>query len=487
VLTPARTHAGGAELAAGDSRALKTFNYMNKSMHEHMRRAAVLAAALGALAWGGPGASLGAQEMRRLTLEEAVAEARANHPTVAAAEARAAGAREQVAVAGAGRWPGLVLEGGVLASTDPVAAFGGRLRQGRFTEADFDPARLNRPEALTDFDAALVLGWTPVDFSRDAGIRAARAGADAAGLGAAWTERVAGYQAEVRYVEAAGAAVLLTAAEAALQAAEANFALVTRQAEEGLVTDADVLRARAALEQARVAVIRAEQGVTDARARLGLALGWSPRVVPVPAIEALVLGAEAPSGGDGRGRTDLTASEQRVAATAAMVDQASRARIPTVQGFARLEAHTDDAFTRHGDSWTVGLRVSVPVFSGFEVRSRRDAARAEHTAAALEHDHALDQARTQLAELRRGAESGRRAALAAEAGAEAAREAARLVRLRFEEGLATTAELLAAEASAVHHEGAAVQARLDHRLVVASLLLLDDPRLDITNVEGANR
>src|SRR5690606_33558497 len=125
--------------------------------------------ALGALGWAGGVAPLGAQEVRPLTLEEAVAEGRANHPSVAIAGARAAGAREQVAVAGASRWPALMLEGGVMASTDPVAAFGGRLRQGAFTEADFDPARLNRPDALTDLDGALVLGWAPVDFSRDAG------------------------------------------------------------------------------------------------------------------------------------------------------------------------------------------------------------------------------------------------------------------------------------------------------------------------------
>ncbi|MEX2468095.1 MAG: TolC family protein, partial [Gemmatimonadota bacterium] len=139
------------------------------------------------------------------------------------------------------------------------------------------------------------------------------------------------------------------------------------------------------------------------------------------------------------------------------------------------------------DSWSLGLRVSVPLFTGFELGARRDAARAELTTATLERDRRLNEARAALDEARRGLESRRRRVLAAEAAAEAATEAARLMRLRYEEGLATTAELLGAESAAVRHATGAVQARLDHRIVSASLRLLDDPRLDTLSGEGVNR
>ncbi|MEX2466945.1 MAG: TolC family protein, partial [Gemmatimonadota bacterium] len=57
---------------------------------------------------------LDAQEVRRISLSEAVEEARANHPDVGIADARASAARRQVTVAGASRWPTLGLEAGVL-------------------------------------------------------------------------------------------------------------------------------------------------------------------------------------------------------------------------------------------------------------------------------------------------------------------------------------------------------------------------------------
>jgi outer membrane protein TolC len=131
--------------------------------------------------------------------------------------------------------------------------------------------------------------------------------------------------------------------------------------------------------------------------------------------------------------------------------------------------------------------VSLPLFTGFEVGARAAAARAELEAVTVEHEQRLSEARTTLAEARRGAESSRRAALAAEAASAAAGEAARLTRLRYEEGMATTAELLAAEAGATRQSAAAVHARLEHRIATARLLLLDDPALDMASAQGANR
>ena len=427
------------------------------------------------------------QEWVAVGLEDAVAQAREQHPTVVAARQRASAASSQVRAEGASRWPILGAEMGVLTSTDPVAAFGGRLRQGRFTQADFDPDLLNAPDALTDVDGALVLGWTPVDFSRDAAVSAARARATAADMGALWAERMAGFQAEVRYVEAAGAEVLLESARSAVAAAEANLERAELHAAEGVATEADVLAARAALEDASARAIVAEQSVTDARGRLALAMGWPAGRVPVPETDALSLVDVGTLPAAEGGRSDLRASQAMVDAASEQVRRASRARLPTVQGFARLEAHTDETFDARGDSWSVGLRVRLPLFTGFEVGARREAARAELDAVAAEHEQRLSEARTALAEARRGAEARRRAALSAEAAASAAAEAARLTRLRYEEGLSTTAELLAAEAATARQSAAAVYARLEHRIATARLLLLDDPELDAVYPEGANR
>jgi outer membrane protein TolC len=288
-------------------------------------------------------------------------------------------------------------------------------------------------------------------------------------------------------VEAAAAELLLGSTEAALAAAEANVDRAERHAAEGMVTEADVLQARAALEDARLGDITARQGVDDARARLALALGWPAEVVPVPDTEALTRPDARSAVPSESSRADLLASEARVRAASSQVSRADRARLPKVQAFARLEGHADEGFSARGDSWSVGLRLSVPLFTGFELGARRQAARAELDVASLQHDQMLNRARAALAEARRGLESRSSAVVAAEAAARSGLEAARLMRLRYEEGLATTAELLAVESAATRHAATALQARLSHRIAAASLLLLDDPTLHALSSEGVDR
>jgi len=162
-----------------------------------------------------------AQE-RPIRLEEAIAEARGGSSVAQAARARAEAARQGRRAAASFLFPTVGVEAGMVRSDDPVAAFGGRLRQARFTQADFDPAVLNHPDPLTDWSGAVGAQWAPVDFSADAGFRAAQAEADAAGLGAEWAVRAAAFQAEVRYLEAVGAERRLAASDAALEAAQAN-------------------------------------------------------------------------------------------------------------------------------------------------------------------------------------------------------------------------------------------------------------------------
>ncbi|HSG07067.1 MAG TPA: TolC family protein [Longimicrobiales bacterium] len=422
--------------------------------------------------WVLAGAPLGAQE-RPVTLREAVQAARSASPDVLAAQARAEAALQGRRASAAYRLPTVGLEAGAIRSDDPVAAFGGRLRQGRFTQADFDPAGLNHPDALTDWSGAIGAMWAPLDFSADAAYQAAGAEAEAAGLGAAWAARAAAFRGEARYVEAVGAERRLAAAASALAAAEENERIMGLRRDEGLLTDADLLQAKAALEGARARHIDARRAVDDARGRLAVAMGWEGGVVPVPADSVFpALPAHLPA--DVAERPDLLASAAAVRAADARVSQARRSRLPTVQGFARLATHSTKMFDGAEEDWTLGFQVRVPLFTGFAISSHERAASAMREAAAQDHRGLLREAEAQLAEAVRAVASARQGSAAAEAGAEAAAEAARLMRRRFEEGLTTTADLLGVEAQAAALATQAVNARLGLHLAVARLAFLSD-------------
>jgi len=424
------------------------------------------------------GASGAAAQERPVTLAEAVAQARSGSQDVLAARSRAEAAGHARAAAGAYRWPMAGLEAGAVRSDDPVAAFGGRLRQGHFSQADFDPVGLNHPDPLTDWSGALGARWAPLDFAADAALRAAASEADAADLGAEWAARASAFRAEARYLEAVAAERRLAAARAAHQAAEANARLSELRRGEGLLTDADVLQARAALEGARASEIDTRRGVDDARGRLALALGWPEGQVPVPTDTSFA--DPAVGSGDVTARADLRASEVMLEAADARVAQARRSRLPRVEGFARIATHSNRVFSGAQHDWTLGLQLSVPVFTGFAIRAQERAAAAMRDAAAREHGLRVSEARSQVAEAERAVLAARQGAAAASAASQAAAEAARLMRRRFEEGLVTTADLLAVEAQASALAVQAVNARLGLQLAAARLAFLTDTTTNTT-------
>jgi outer membrane protein TolC len=426
--------------------------------------------------WGLLASPAAAQE-RAVTLDEAVAAARSASPDVLAAKARAEAARQGSRASGSFRLPTIGLDAGAMRSNDPVAVFGSRLRQGRFTEADFDPAGLNHPDPLTDWSGGIGAVWAPLDFSADAAFRTAQAEAEAAGLGAAWATRAGAFRGEARYVEAVGAERRLAAAASALQAAEENARIMALRRGEGLLTDADVLQAQAAMEGARARHIDAARLLDDARGRLAVAMGWTDGAVPVP-VDSVFPEVPLEPMADVNLRSDLLASAAAVRAADARVSQARRSRLPQVGGFARLETHSSKIFDGAEGNWTVGFQVRLPLFTGFAISSQEHAATAMREAAAQEHQSLVREAEAELAEATRAVTSARQGATAAEAAAEAASEAARLMRRRFEEGLTTTADLLGVEAQAAALTTQAVNARLGLHLAVARLAFLTDTTTD---------
>ncbi|MDA0312066.1 MAG: TolC family protein [Gemmatimonadetes bacterium] len=421
-----------------------------------------------------PQSPLASQETRSITLQDALAIAASSGPGVSGAAALAEAARQGRRREAAGLLPEVGIEFGAMRTSDPVAAFGSRLRQGRFTAQDFAPELLNDPAALTDWSAALGLAWAPLDAARMAAVAAADATADAAALTADWSVRSASFLAEVRFIEAVGAESLLHAADAAVSAAEENLSLVGRRVEEGLLVEADRLRAQAAVETARASRIDAARLVEDTRGRLGLALGWPGGVVPIPLDDPAAVGSASGQTEELASRLDIQASGLAVQAADARLKQAQRARLPNLSGFARLESHAADPFSGTRNNWTVGVQLRMPVFTGFAISAAERAGRAHAEAAAEAHSDRLREAEATVAEARRAVDAATGQTRASDAAHTAAQEVARLVGLRFTEGLATTSDLLAAEASAASSASAALRAQLGRRLAIARLSYLTD-------------
>ncbi|MEQ9400706.1 MAG: TolC family protein [Longimicrobiales bacterium] len=418
------------------------------------------------------------QEVVSVTLGQALEAAATAHPAVAAADASARALQVAARAGDAYLWPRLEATLGGVRTSDPVAAFGTRLRQGTIRAEDLDPARLVDPGAVADWTGGLGIEWRPLDLGAAHAATAADRSADAALARASWTRNEIRYETRVAYLQAQAAEAEVTATYAHVRAAAATLEAVRSRVGEGVASDADLLQARAELDAAEAGRVRAEAARAERWDRLAVWMGLPPSVVPVPADPLPEpLRSEAAQGHDAElptSRPDLEAWNAEVAAAGARTRAAEGARLPALGGAARWTGHGEAPWDRAGASWSVGVELRVPIFAGGSLGAGEAAARAAEDAARFRRDARIRSARADLAAVARRVASSAEVARAAAAATRAADEAVALLRLRYEEGLTTTAELLASESRAASLRADAVRATLDHHVAAARLALLTD-------------
>lgn len=412
----------------------------------------------------------GAASVVEVTLDAAVERARERNAGLGVARARSDAARARARAASAPLFPRVDLESGWRRTTDPVGAFGTKLRQGVFGPADLAIDALNAPDPIGDWTTSAVVRWSVASPER----WAARSAADRRAASAGWREARSREATDLRtralYYGALRAEARVRTAEAALEAARSTEERFRRRREEGMLTEADLLQARAERQAAAADLSAARQGRHGARIELGLHLGLDPAdSLPSPADSLAAPEAPSPADFDPTRRADVRARAAAVEAAEAGSRRAELAWLPSLEAFGSWSRHGGDPLSGGGAGWTVGVGLRWSLFDGFRRPAEAREAAAELTAARLEHRQAVREARGEVRRARRSVEAARQAVEASRAAREAAREGRELMRRRFEEGLATPSDLLRAEARATAMDVRAVDALAEYHVARARL------------------
>ncbi len=397
-----------------------------------------------------------------LSLGDALREANQHAFGNRIATATTAGDRARARLPLKGILPSARIEAGVIRTTDPIGAFGTTLRQRLVTPAAFDPAKLNYPSAVTNAQGGLVLDVPIMNGDAWLGLRAARAAADASTAAGEW----ASVSTRTDVVRVYYGAILAEAKAGVLaqaqQAADAGVRQVRAMVTQGLVTKADALQASVRASDVAAQLLSARSDALTARQQLALLMGRTTTELPTlpdalpddAAVMALAthdtaaVGALSVASSTGEIRDDVRAAQAGVLAATTDRRRAASTMLPRVNGFARYDWNDPRTLYAGQKNWTVGVMASWSLFGGNAeladvavTSARADAARAGLDAARAQSRLERDDA------ARRLTLSLQRLTLARDA-ADQSREAHRLVQKRYDGGLATIAELLAAESSA---------------------------------------
>ncbi len=428
---------------------------------------------LAALAIVGAGAAQAAAQAP-LTLDEAIARALKQNPVTRAAASARQEASERARQARAGWMPRLDVTESWQRGNQPVFVFGSILAQRSFKAANFAIPALNHPDPVSNFRTGLSVEQLVFDGMRTRSAnRSAAIGeeiAEAGGREAAASLRLGTTSA---FGDVLMAQANRAAAAAALESAEEDVRRAERRRDAGLATEADVLAVQVHLAQIRERQISAESREAVARLKLNDVMGEpldarfelqapaAAAVAPTPA--AADLEAEALAN-----RPDVirAAAQERLAKEA--VASAKSAFYPqaAVQG---VYEHNGGTFADRASSWTVGAVIRWNLFGGFADSARLGEAKAATERASAERQRQEAAARVdvraaaaRLQEARARVEVGRLAVAQA-------KESHRIVRDRFDAGLAPVNDLLRSSTAVLDAESRQTGAAIDVLISAAQL------------------
>lgn len=243
-----------------------------------------------------------------------------------------------------------------------------------------------------------------------------------------------------------------SAANEAARLAQASY-------EEGLAPRIDKEQADAELAAASARVAKAEAANQQAQYQLKSLLGMAPQE-PLDIDDAVPRPEPPTEMGDAAPRKDLQARQLAVNAADARTTASEADWIPRVNLLARQQwAHGNELLDDNADGWLVAVNLQWTLFDGFgrqgriaESRARADKARAEleETRRRIQREQAIATSQWQ---------AGYAAWQAARKSTQAAQRAARLATRRYEEGIGSMTDLLAARARLDHERATRIDSR----------------------------
>jgi outer membrane protein len=394
-------------------------------------------------------------EPSRLTLQQAVNIALEKNPERKAALADTKAASADVKEARSFLLPHVTFSETATRGNDPVFVFGSKLRQQRFTTADFALKALNTPTPFGNFATRFGGTWNLFDsFGSWRAVNRAERVKDAAGHQLERTDQEIIFRVVDSYYGVLLARKQLEVAEQSMKTAQAILDRSKDRFESGVVVESDLLSARVRLAARKQELIRAQNNLALARAQLSTSMGVSAenefdpaealaeRNLPATTLEEIEKKAVDM-------RPDLKRIRSEEAAQQQTVSIAKSSFGPRVNAFAGWEADNPTFLAGGGgNDWLAGIEVQLDLFEGGAKRARLSHARAIQEKVAATKEMATDATRLEVRRAYYDLDSARQQVEVARTTIAESQESLRINQNRYDSGLSTITDLLAAEEAA---------------------------------------
>jgi outer membrane protein TolC len=384
-----------------------------------------------------------------LTLRQAIDQALIQSPQSAISRAEGQQSKAAWQLARTNLLPRLNFTEEISRGDDPVYAFGTRLRQREFTQDNFALNALNRPQPIGNFATRFSGSWLAFDsFKTQREIRHA----DLMRASSSSSAKAVDQQIVLQVVEAYQS-VLYAEREIDVAQHEQKTALALLFSAEdhvkaGLAVESDRMSAEVNVAACKEELIAAEGDLELAWAELREAMGApelkTTELKPIEPHTFAQLALDEEIATATRTRPDLTALVQTQSAQAVAVGTARSAFGPSVNAYGNWEEDRGSLGSSGGNNWVAGVEISIDILP-----AGKRAQLAEESAAKQRIDAQVNasqqQLRLQVSRAHIHRQTAERTLETARAAMDQSSESLRILRNRYNAGLATITDLLRAE------------------------------------------
>ena len=412
-----------------------------------------------------------------VSLEQAVNIALKNNPTVHAASAYASAAQHAIDAAKAGYMPQLNFSEGFTRGNNPVYVFGTLLTQRQFTAANFDLGFLNYPPPVDNFRTQFSASMPLYDFGRTSGrVKDARIQAQTVRESASRNEQGVVFDVVNAYLNGLLAQEQVRVAQASVTMAEADLQRAQARDKQGLAVASDVLSAQTQLAQAKENLIRAQNGVAISQATLNVAMGVSedaPTTTEgkLAAVQISVRDLPTLQQAALKQRPDYHEAELQAQRAGNSVSLAKKEFLPRLDMMGSWEQDNQTFAARGGNNWVAGATLTFNIFNGGARRARIAESKSYQLRAEAMRSQMESAVRLQVREAFLNLNAARQRVEVSRDSAAQAQESLRILRNRYDAGLATIMDLLRAETMRTAAQNNHLNAVYDYRLAFAALEL----------------
>jgi outer membrane protein TolC len=338
-------------------------------------------------------------------------------------------------------------------TNNPLNAFGFLLQQGIATTQDFNPSRLNHPDATFNYGTSINANIPILNLDRVYARKGARLQRTAYAYKLAYTKEYITFEVKKAYTQLQFAYQIEHILKKTIIDVKGIRQSVTNFYKQGLVQKSDVLNAQVQVNTVESALAKAESNIQNASEGLTILTGNTLKTTDLYTTDTL---EEVITEPDqlvlSKTRSDVMAMKTALEASRMIEKSAYMALLPRINAFGNYQLNDSKIFGFNKNSYLAGISLSWTLFDGNQNKGKIKSANYMTEKKKQELNLFLDEKQQELHQTLRSLHDFLIEIKKYNTSVEQAEEALRILHNRYKEGLASTTDLLMAQAQLSQQE-----------------------------------